>query len=53
MTEKQAAALCNNAGVFPYPDKRMMFQFIDVMRDAMKDLSHEMQDMKYMLKRKL
>ena len=34
----QAAALCNNAGFFPYPDKEMMFRFLDVMRDAMKEV---------------
>ena len=32
---RQAAALCNNAGFFPYPDKEMLFRFLDLMRKDM------------------
>lgn len=36
--ERQAAALCNNCGFFPYPNKEMMFRFLDLMREDMKQL---------------
>lgn len=36
--KKQAAALCNNAGFFPYPNKEMMFRFLDLMRNDMQEV---------------
>lgn len=36
--ERQAKALCNNAGFFPYPDKEMMFRFLDLMRKDMQEV---------------
>lgn len=36
--ERQAAALCNNAGFFPYPDKEMLFRFLELMREDMKEV---------------
>lgn len=35
---RQAAALCNNAGFFPYPDKDMLFHFLDLMRKDMTEV---------------
>lgn len=36
--KSQAAALCNNAGFFPYPDETLMYRFLDLMRDDMKEV---------------